>query len=138
MSLWGWLRGIAARVDYRNKPHAPVDEGGLQRFRDIRSDLSREFVGLMPDKPAGSADLTRSRVGGPIAWPSGEILPADKLGKPLLLLAQVNFDEMPSLDPFPRDGLLQFFVADDDIFGCEFPSTEKMVSASCITPTLAS
>ena len=38
--------------------------------------------------------------------------------KPLNHLAQINFVDMPHLEPFPRDGLLQFFINfEDDCFG---------------------
>ncbi len=44
-----------------------------------------------------------------------------KKGEPLRLLAQINFSEMePSLPHYPTEGILQFFVADDDVYGLDF------------------
>jgi uncharacterized protein YwqG len=35
------------------------------------------------------------------------------------LLAQLNFDEIPPLDGFPDRGILQFYIADDDLYGLD-------------------
>ncbi len=40
----------------------------------------------------------------------------------MLFLCQINFAEMPALAPFPTDGLMQIFVASDEMYGCAFPS----------------
>jgi len=34
---------------------------------------------------------------------------------PLILLAQLNFDEIPALEDYPKSGLLQFFISGDEI-----------------------
>lgn len=44
--------------------------------------------------------------------PNGSAYPRDPAGKLLVLLAQLNFGEMPRLDGYPASGLLQFFVSD--------------------------
>jgi uncharacterized protein YwqG len=36
------------------------------------------------------------------------------------LLAQINFAQVPRLEPFPREGILQFYVADDDLYGMNY------------------
>ncbi|WP_203363593.1 YwqG family protein [Bacillus sp. REN10] len=47
--------------------------------------------------------------------------PKDAHGAPLRLLAQINFDEVPHLEYFPKKGILQFYIAgNDDIFGMDF------------------
>jgi uncharacterized protein YwqG len=42
-------------------------------------------------------------------------------GEYLHLLAQINFAEAPTLEPFPRQGILQFFIANCDYYGCPYP-----------------
>jgi len=44
----------------------------------------------------------------------------DKLGNPLFLLAQINFEEVPCLEGFPQEGILQFYIADDDFYGANW------------------
>lgn len=46
-------------------------------------------------------------------WPMGE---GDYAGKPLRLLAQLNFAQLPLLPDFPTKGILQFYIADADDF----------------------
>jgi len=40
--------------------------------------------------------------------------PQDTQGRPMPLLAQINFEEMPHLEGFPRTGILQFYMAATD------------------------
>ena len=47
--------------------------------------------------------------------------PRDKDGKPMMFLAQINFDDKPHLDCFPEHGLLQFYIGDDDMYGGDSP-----------------
>jgi uncharacterized protein YwqG len=37
--------------------------------------------------------------------------------KPLYLLAQINFEEIPKIPNFPESGILQFFIAANDMYG---------------------
>lgn len=65
-------------------------------------------------------DVFVSKVGGMAYWPEGEPYPADSDGKPLFLLAQIRFDEMPAMPGYPGSGMLQFFIADTDYYGANF------------------
>lgn len=70
---------------------------------------------LPPDAPLAS------RVGGRPFWPAGEPWPTRADGTPLHFLAQVHFADAPRLDPFPTEGLLQFFVdGHDDVYGVNY------------------
>ena len=65
-----------------------------------------------------STDAPRlSKVGGRAYWAAGRDYPRDPQGRPLFLLAQVDFAELPAMPGYPRRGLLQFFVAADDYYG---------------------
>lgn len=65
--------------------------------------------------------LTQSKFGGRPYWPSHMEYPKTPSGEALLLLAQINFSELPFLmEPLPRTGLLQFYVANDDLCGLGF------------------
>ncbi len=57
------------------------------------------------------------KLGGHPWWPKGEAWPVNAEGAQLLFLAQFNFEEMPALEGFPRQGLLQFFIFDDYLYG---------------------
>ncbi len=60
---------------------------------------------------------TASKVGGGAWWPAGEPAPVNAEGKPLVLLAQIDFAGMPPLPGYPTTGLLQFFISTDDLYG---------------------
>lgn len=60
-----------------------------------------------------------SKFGGQPYWPRGMAYPHSKRGAPLYLLAQLNFAQMPSLPGYPATGVLQFFIADDELYGLD-------------------
>lgn len=62
----------------------------------------------------------QSKFGGRPYWPRGMQYPATPDGKPLYMLAQLNLAEVPALPGYPRQGMLQFFIADDDLMGLKF------------------
>lgn len=57
--------------------------------------------------------------GNPYIPKNGE-WPKDKNGDCLNLLAQINCKEFKNIENFPKEGILQFFIADDDIYGMNF------------------
>ncbi|WP_164978656.1 YwqG family protein [Pseudoxanthomonas composti] len=72
-------------------------------------------------------DALVSKVGGQVWWPRAQALPVDEHGRPLTLLAQVNFAELPEpLPGYPDQGLLQFFIAtEDDFYGARLDSMDS-------------
>lgn len=71
------------------------------------------------------AEYWESKVGGLPYLPKGRPYPTAPDGRELFFLAQLNFEEMPALPPFPRKGLLQFFINDDDLYGMDFEDGEN-------------
>ena len=71
-------------------------------------------------KAADNLFLFDSKFGGHAYWPAGKPYPVDSYGKPLYLLAQLNFAQIPHLAGYPDKGLLQFYVAADDYYGLNF------------------
>jgi uncharacterized protein YwqG len=67
-----------------------------------------------------TASLFKSKLGGSPYFPKDMDYPKDKNGKAMRLLAQLNFGELPKLEDFPNEGMLQFFLpADDDLHGLD-------------------
>ncbi len=62
----------------------------------------------------------QSKFGGTPYLPKDKQYPKDSKGQPLFLLAQINFAELPALEPFPGKGLVEFYIADNDIYGLQF------------------
>jgi uncharacterized protein YwqG len=70
----------------------------------VRVEVADEDEPLLP---------TASKLGGTPYVPEGVEPPDDE---PFAFIAQINFAELV-LEPFPPGGLLQFWVADDDVYG---------------------
>lgn len=71
-------------------------------------------------RPMADDDVALSKVGGRAYWPDGIAYPTGDDGKPLYLLAQIDFAAAPKLPGYPDSGLLQFFIAADDYYGANF------------------
>ena len=46
-------------------------------------------------------------------------------GEYLYLLAQINFAEVPSIKELPNEGILQFYLANDNMYGCNLKEPTK-------------
>lgn len=53
--------------------------------------------------------------------------PIGENGKPMMFLAQINLAEMPPLPDFPQEGLIQFYVENDDCYGLDGVSVTKYI-----------
>ena len=59
-----------------------------------------------------------SKIGGVPYFPKTMEYPRGKSeDQPLVLLAQINLSDLPDLPDFPHEGILQFFIAGDDLYG---------------------
>lgn len=94
----------------------------LQRIHDTDGAESIRIKTAVKDSPL---PLTASKFGGLPYWERTDEFPRDEDGKPLYLLAQINFADVPHLPDFPEKGLLQIFVQADDLCGCDFRSEQK-------------
>lgn len=70
---------------------------------------------LTEDKPT----LFESKVGGMGYVPHDGIIPEDKMGRQLRLLAQIDCSQA-AIEDFPESGLLQFWILNDDVYGMSF------------------
>jgi len=55
--------------------------------------------------------LKQSKFLGTPFFPRSLEYPRNRLGKPLIMWAQLNFEEIPHLENFPQKGILQFFLS---------------------------
>lgn len=82
----------------------------LAPFR-ARLDASRRAVARVRLLPMPFDDVRVSKVGGEPYLPAGESPPRTADGGAMVLLAQINFAELPAMPGYPSAGLLQFFIA---------------------------
>lgn len=90
----------------------------LNDLKEKMATNSREAC-IIKWQPQANPPPHTSRLGGQIAWASDTPYPHCNQ-KPLVFLAQINFAELPTMQGYPSQGLLQFFIADDDSLGCSF------------------
>lgn len=77
---------------------------------------------LQPEGPCGLLD---SKVGGLPYWDPALPYPVDSQGNQMTLLAQLNFAQLGTEAPLPAQGLLQFFIGQDDVFGIDFDQPDR-------------
>lgn len=84
--------------------------------RQIKAEIERETETPFCKITLHNEDCTTfdSKVGGLPYLPRGEKIPVGRSGQTLSLLAQINCEELPALEGFPRKGMLQFFMNDAD------------------------
>ncbi|MDF2833939.1 YwqG family protein [Chryseobacterium indoltheticum] len=66
-----------------------------------------------PLKKEESLEIFDSKFLGTPYLPKGMEYPKDKENKPMVLWAQINFADIPALDGYPNQGILQFFVSSE-------------------------
>ncbi len=69
-------------------------------------------------------ELYDSKFGGVPYWDKKLEYPTDSNGNKMILLAQINLNELES-DELPQTGMLQFFIANDEMYGCDFGEPDK-------------
>lgn len=69
-------------------------------------------------------ELYDSKFGGVPYWDKKLEYPTDSDGNKMILLAQISLNELES-DELPQTGMLQFFIANDEMYGCDFDEPDK-------------
>jgi uncharacterized protein YwqG len=73
--------------------------------------------------------LRNSKLLGVPYYPKDRPWPRDPEGKPLVMLAQINFAEMPVLDGYPSGGILQIYISpganDTEIWGMRIDAAHQ-------------
>jgi len=82
------------------KPFAGAIAGSKLPHVDVRPVIG-------PTKPWDS------KLRGVPYYPKDRPWPVDVEGKPLVMLVQINFAEMPSLPDYPTEGILQLYISSD-------------------------
>ena len=86
-----------------------------QRLLDEIDKISlKTAVRIKAYKASDNLSLTASKFGGLPYWQPEKPYPTDEKGNKMILLAQINWAEVPHLPDFPEHGILQFFVSPDD------------------------
>ncbi len=90
----------------------------LAAYRDKFMASVLPFIKILP-QAAEDTPPWASKIGGLPYLPLDAEWPRGEDGMSLFFLAQINFEEVPKLEPFPKSGVLQFFIASDGMYGME-------------------
>ncbi|MEO1034426.1 MAG: DUF1963 domain-containing protein [Pseudomonadota bacterium] len=81
---------------------------------ELRGTLDAAALPMAVAKGAvGRTSVFDSKLLGTPYMPRGFEYPRDPDGRPLTLLAQINFADVPPLPRYPSSGILQFYISDD-------------------------
>ncbi len=102
----------------------------------VKAHYSKPVIRVKAEKAEGLG-LTDSKFGGLPYWEKGRECPCTSDGKPLFMIVQMNFAQMNSAQAggevalskefplLPETGILQFFIASDDLMGLNFDDPTK-------------
>ena len=91
----------------------------LKKFESDLQKYQREFIKITakPRKERPLEDnlnIKASKFLGVHFFPKYLEYPKDKNGCPMIMVAQINFEEVPKLEHFPENGILQLFLSPTD------------------------
>lgn len=96
----------------------------LEPFRDKLLQTQMPCIKAISQNERQTTPL-ESKVGGMPYLLKNAKWPVNRAGEVLYFLAQINFADLPRLDPFPEKGLLQFFIFNDEHYGINFEDGEE-------------
>lgn len=91
----------------------------LEKYRENIESTINPYIEIKT-KESKNLSLWQSKFGGFPYFPKGMDYPKDSQGRPMYLLAQINFSEIPRLEGFPEKGMLQFYISGNDMWGMSF------------------
>jgi uncharacterized protein YwqG len=93
----------------------------LKEFENELLKYKLEYVKInaKPLKKSQTLSLIQSKFLGKPYLPIDSEYPKDKAGKPMILLAQLNFSEIPNIEYYPKKGILQFYISGDSWYDME-------------------
>ena len=97
----------------------------LEKYRDRIEATIKPYIEIQTQNN-DDVNWWQSKFGGFPYLPKDFEYPKTCDGKYLFLLAQLNFDEIPPLDGFPDRGILQFYIADDDLYGLDLGTSSDV------------
>ncbi|MCH7641456.1 DUF1963 domain-containing protein [Patescibacteria group bacterium] len=92
----------------------------LSPFIKVINSTEENFIRIKTGSPKKDLGFITSKFGGKPYVLDPTDYPTAKNGNKLILLAQINFDDVPNIKDFPNSGILQSFIADNDLRGLNF------------------
>lgn len=91
----------------------------IKVYKEVLAKTIKPYIKI--DKILCKTDPWESKIGGYPYLKTLDNYPKDRFDKPMSLLAQINFKDLPENQIFPNSGILQFFIsAYDELYGMNF------------------
>lgn len=105
-------------------------EQAEQIYKRFRETMGKETVLIKTEVAENPLPVTASKFGGLPYWEKGAEFPRvdsddEDEAVPLILLAQINFAEVPHLSDYPESGMLQIFIHNNDLYGMDYDEPTK-------------
>lgn len=86
----------------------------LKEFKTTLNEYKLDAVHIeaIPLKNGKTLSAKKSKFLGKPYLPITQPYPMNKFGKPMILFAQINFEEIPRLENYPSKGILQIFTSE--------------------------
>ena len=97
----------------------------LEKFRVNLLNSAIETAIISPGRSGLKPSVSSSKFAGAPYLPVGAVHPKDVHGRYLLLLAQINLSDIDIGEPFPSEGMLQFFISERCYEYVKINSAEK-------------
>lgn len=115
MKILIFFSQLFSRKKEDNEADEQVIQGGKEPFTEkklmqILNNSTLPFVRINAIE-ATNFTLIQSKFLGLPYLPKGFLYPTDSNRQPLILLAQINFAELPPLPNYPTNGILQFYIS---------------------------
>ena len=104
--------------------HKIIYDTLVEKYSEVLQATKQGYIDITVDEATNLSSLNSKFFGKPYL-PIGAEYPKTLSGEYLYLLAQINFSEIPKLDPFPESGLIQFWIAGDESLGLDFDSYDN-------------
>ncbi len=84
----------------------------LEEFKEGLEKYKLDCINIIatPLAEGESTEIKQSKFSGVPYLPVGMEYPRDSNNLPMVMLAQINFEEVPFIDNYPSRGIIQFFV----------------------------
>jgi len=89
----------------------------IKELVELLKSLSKTDYYQIKIIPNISPEIFDSKLGGLPYWTPEKNYPTNSDGEQLILLAQINFEREKVNSPLPTNGMLQFFITNDDMLG---------------------
>lgn len=113
-------------ANYYLPPGISLSEDLLPFWPEIEKS-ALEYISIEA-KPNNNLSITQSKFAGVPYLPEGYTYPIGKDGQYMFPLAQINFSQVPPLTGYPTNGILQFYISSDDIYGLNLDDSKKQDS----------